>query len=62
MRRTFLSITETCDLLKLSERTVRQYIADGLLPAYRIGPKTVRIAEDDLDTFTATRRIPTVRA
>jgi len=46
----------------LSERTVRQYIADGRLPADRIGPKTVRIAEDDLETFTATRRIPTVRA
>lgn len=33
----------------LSARTVRRYIADGRLPAYRIGPKLVRIDLDDLD-------------
>lgn len=45
---TFLTIKETAGLLKVSKRTVRRYIAAGLLPVSRITHKTVRIKEDDV--------------
>jgi excisionase family DNA binding protein len=33
----------------LSDRTVYRYIASGLLPAYRVGPRMLRIDLDDLE-------------
>jgi excisionase family DNA binding protein len=44
----------------VSTRTVRRWIAAGLLPAYRVGPRLVRIDPDDLDRLE--RRIPTASA
>lgn len=45
------------EALGVSERTIRRMIADGELPAYRVGPRAVRIREDDL--MALLRRIPT---
>ena len=49
------SAEEVADLLGLHVRTVRGYVRDGRLPGTRIG-KQYRIARDDLDAFTGTRK------
>lgn len=43
-----LSITEVAELMGLTESTVRNWIADGKLRAYRYGPRLIRIDEKDL--------------
>lgn len=39
---------EVADLLKITDRTVRQYIADGKIRAVRVG-KWIRIPADEVD-------------
>ena len=39
------------DYLKVSQRTIRRYIADGLLPAHKVGGTLVRIDQADLDAL-----------
>ncbi|HEY2834358.1 MAG TPA: helix-turn-helix domain-containing protein [Sporichthyaceae bacterium] len=41
-----------------TERTVRRWVAGGLLPAYRVGPTLVRIRRSDAEALL--RRVPTV--
>jgi excisionase family DNA binding protein len=38
-------------LLQVSPSTVWRWIAAGRLPARRLGPKTIRIAQEDLDAL-----------
>ena len=46
-----LTIKEVADQLGVHEMTVRQWIADGLLPAVRLpGGKAIRVRRDDLDS------------
>jgi excisionase family DNA binding protein len=33
----------------LSSKTLRRYIERGLLPAWRVGPRSVRVSLDDID-------------
>ena len=40
----------------MSEKTVRRLIADGVIAGYRVGPKSLRVKADDLETVG--RRIP----
>ena len=42
---------------RVSNKTLRRWIASGLLPAYRSGPRRVRIDLNDLDAVLF-RRIP----
>lgn len=42
------SIAEVARLMGTSERTIRRWIAEGILRAYRYGPRVVRIDEGDL--------------
>lgn len=52
--RIYRSIRQEAERTGLSERTLRRYIADGRLRAYKAG-KTLRIDPADTDTiFTAT--------
>ena len=44
----YLTIKETARAAKVSERTVRRWIARGELQAKRLGPSLVRIDADDL--------------
>lgn len=37
--------------MKVTIRTIRNWIADGTLPAYRIGAKAIRIKRSDLDAL-----------
>jgi excisionase family DNA binding protein len=48
-------IAEVAERLNVCERTVRRWIAAGLLPVHRFG-RTVRISEADLAAFLALRR------
>lgn len=43
--------------LAISVRTLEGIIKRGNLAVYRIGPKCVRIDEDDLDAYVEARRI-----
>lgn len=51
-----ITADEVAERLGVSLRTVRRLIEAGELPVHRIG-RAVRISEDDLERFVATRRI-----
>ncbi len=40
----------------VSERTLRRRIAEGLLPAYRVGPRSIRVSAEDVAALA--KRIP----
>lgn len=50
-----LSIGDVAECMHASTRSVRRWIADGELHAHRLG-RLVRVSEDDLAAFAATRR------
>ena len=54
----WLTLAEAAERANLPTRTLRDLISRGTVPAYRIGPRQIRIREDHLDR--AFRRIPTV--
>ena len=47
----FCTIGQAADFLGLTERSIRRYIADGKLPAFRLGEKQIRIRVADVDTL-----------
>jgi excisionase family DNA binding protein len=53
----YLTIKETARAAKVSDRTVRRWIASGHLKAMRLGPTVLRIDSDDLARMA--RPIPT---
>jgi excisionase family DNA binding protein len=55
----YLSLGSAADYVGFSERTLRRYIAEGLVPAYRIGPRQLRLKRCDLDALM--RPVPTAR-
>jgi excisionase family DNA binding protein len=52
----FLTIREAAANFHVSTRTVRRWIEDGEIPAYRVG-RIVRIARSDLEAFLARHRV-----
>lgn len=52
------SIAEAARHKNVSDKTIRRWIATGVLPAYRVGPRVVRIRPEDLDLENLGRRIP----
>ncbi len=46
-----LKFDEACDYSRLSATTLRQYIRDGRLHAYKLGPKILRFDPADLDAL-----------
>ena len=48
-RRQFETLTEAANRTGLSVRTLRRRIAAGLLPAYRSGPRVLRVDPADVD-------------
>ena len=46
-----VSLAEAADVLAVSTKTVRRYIADGHLDAVRLGRKTLRIKLDSIERF-----------
>jgi excisionase family DNA binding protein len=55
-RRQFISLADAATNYGVSSRTLRRWIASGRLPAYRLGPRLVKIDPVDLDRLAA--RIP----
>ncbi len=54
----WLSKAEAAEHIGVAERTIRKYIADGVLPARRIqGSRLIRINRQDLENLL--RPIPT---
>ena len=52
----FLSVEEIAKRLGLKEETIRTYIREGSLSAYRFG-NVLRIRVDDFEKFVEERRI-----
>ena len=48
-RRRYVKIAEAADYLQVTDRTIRQMIADGRLTGYRSGSRLVRVDLDELD-------------
>ena len=57
-QRRFATLPQAAEYAACSTRTLRRRIADGSLPAYRLG-RLLRVDLDELDQ--AMRRIPTAR-
>jgi len=52
----FMSLQHAAEEYGLSTSTIRRRIADGNLKAYRVGPRAIRVAAEDLEALA--RRIP----
>jgi excisionase family DNA binding protein len=52
----FLSVEEVAKRLGLKEETIRTYIREGLLNAYRFG-NVLRVRVDDFEKFVQERKI-----
>lgn len=48
-RRRYARISEAAEYLKVTDRTIRQMVADGRLTAYRSGTRLVRLDLDEID-------------
>jgi excisionase family DNA binding protein len=57
LQRQLVSLDEAAESLGLSRRTLRRRISDGTLPAFRVGPRAVRVDVADLERLA--RPIPT---
>lgn len=44
-----LTVTEAADHLRVTTRFIRMLIADGRLPAMRLGRRAIRLRRDDVD-------------
>lgn len=55
--RRLVSLPEAADILGLSVKTVRRYIAAGDLDAVRLGRRTIRIKTDSLDRLIDARPV-----
>ena len=47
---------EAADFLGVSVRTLEGMIKRGVIPAYKIGPKSVRLRREDLEEYLAGHR------
>jgi excisionase family DNA binding protein len=52
----FLTPQEVSDLLHVSVQTVRRWIKEDSLPAYKVGPRMWRISKADLDEWLDEQR------
>ena len=59
MSHEWLSQQQVAAEFGISDRTVRRMIADGRIPAHRLGPRLVRIRRTD--ALAAVTPIPTVQ-
>jgi excisionase family DNA binding protein len=53
-----LTMDQAAEHLGVTVRTIRNYVASGALPAYRLGPRGVRVREADVEALL--RPIPTL--
>ena len=55
------SVNAAADRYDVNPRTVRRWIADGLITGYRVGGKLVKVDLDEIDR-TIVRPIPAAQA
>ena len=60
LKQEYESLTGAAARTGMSVRTLRRRIADGSLPAYRTGPRMIRVQSSDVDRLM--RPIPSVGA
>jgi excisionase family DNA binding protein len=58
-RRELIPLADAAAQTQLNVRTLRRYIADGRLTGYRVGPRSIRVDQIELDALS--QPIPTVR-
>jgi excisionase family DNA binding protein len=46
-----ITVPQAAERKGVSAKTIRRWIADGTLPAYRVGQKLIRIRVADLDAL-----------
>jgi excisionase family DNA binding protein len=49
----YLTVAEAANLVRVSPSTIRRWIREGNLPAYRLGPRRVGLKRDDLSAMVA---------
>lgn len=49
--RNLISVDAAAIYLGLNPRTIRRYITDGVLPAYRVGGTLIRVDQADVDAL-----------
>ena len=47
----YVTTTQAAELLGVSSRTIRRYIADGTLSGYRVGPRNLRVALAEVEAL-----------
>lgn len=55
----FLTLDDAAASMSVSVKTIRRWIAAGILPAYRCGSRAIRVRLEDLDS--AAKRVPCAR-
>lgn len=55
----FISLSAAAGILGISVHTLRRRIADGELPAFRTGPRIIRVRVSDLERLL--HRVPNAR-
>ena len=55
-QRAFYSVAQAAQVLGVSRTTVWRWIEADKLPAYRVGPKNIRIRKEDLDRLVQPAR------
>ncbi|MBI4505056.1 MAG: helix-turn-helix domain-containing protein [Chloroflexi bacterium] len=56
-----LTVAEAAELLKVSAVTLRRWLRQGRLPAYRLGPRQVRVRRGDLAALLVRQQPAEVR-
>ena len=49
IRHQYISILQAAEYLGVTDRTIRQMIADGRLTGYRSGPRLIRLRLNEID-------------
>lgn len=57
LRRHWIKPAEAAEHLGVTDRTIRNYVASGLLTGYRLGSRAMRLDLDEVDALL--RPIPT---
>lgn len=46
-----MKLTDAAEALGVSDRTIRRRMADGSLPAFRVGPRLLRVRRSDVEAL-----------
>ncbi|MGI8537921.1 MAG: helix-turn-helix transcriptional regulator [Mycobacteriales bacterium] len=60
MTEPLLSLPQAAELTGYCSATIRRWVASGHLPAYRVGPRGIRVKRSDLDALAV--QIPAASA